>query len=49
MEFDSMDELNLRFIDEETIKLLPSLTLNHYYRIPKSEVNFGDIFDADQS
>ena len=44
-----MDELNLRFIDEETIKLLPSPTLNHYYRIPKSEVNFGDIFDADQS
>ena len=49
MEADSKEELSLRFVDEEAVRLLPRPSINNYSRIPDSLINYPDIFDNDQS
>ena len=47
MEITSIEELNLRYIDEEAVRLLPSSYLNSYPQMPTNTINFDDAFDVD--
>lgn len=49
MDCDNTEELSLRFVDEEAVKLLPKPTINNYSRLPNNVINYADIFDSDQS